>query len=346
MREARKAIPAPEWPGIFAAFAPAGTTNACLASLARCRDSDPLSALRGRPTRYEGVSTPMLEPWSDVIPGDGRPFVKMHGLRNHFVIVDGREAPYSPGTDEIAHICDVQIGIGGDQLLIVERSPRADARLRILNIDGREVGACGNATRCAAWLLMREAGTDAVTLETGAGVLRCALVGAMEVSVQMGPITHDWQAFGLSREVDTLDLPLAHGPLAHGVASWIGNPHVTFFVRDLPALDVAALAHPVLTDALFPEQVNVGLAEVLAPDLMRLKVFERPGILTGACGTGACVAVRAAQMRGLVGHGPVAVQMSAGTVTIAIGADGSADMTGPVAHSFRGVLPRNMERTT
>ena len=283
--------------------------------------------------------------WSRILPGDGRPFVKMHGLRNHFVIVDARDAPYAPQAAEIAHICDVQVGVGGDQLLVIERSARADAYLRILNVDGREVGACGNATRCAAWLLLEEAGTDTLTLETGAGVLRCVRAGAMEVSVQMGPIVHDWQAIPLAQAVDTLDLPLVHGPLAHGVASWIGNPHVTFFVKGLPSLDVAALAHPVLSDPLFPEQVNVGLAEVLGPALIRLQVYERPGMVTAACGTGACVAVRAAQLRGLVGPGAVRVEMGAGAVQIDIDEDGGAVMTGPVAFCFRGHLPSDLERT-
>ncbi len=283
--------------------------------------------------------------WSRVLPGDGRPFVKMHGLRNHFVIVDARDAPYAPQAVEIAHICDVQVGVGGDQLLVIERSARADAYLRILNINGREVGACGNASRCAAWLLMEEAGTDTLALETGAGVLHCARAGTMEVSVQMGRIVHDWQAIPLARAVDTLDLPLAHGPLAHGVASWIGNPHVTFFVEGLPSLDVAALAHPVLSDPLFPEQVNVGLAEVLGPALIRLQVYERPGMVTAACGTGACVAVRAAQLRGLVGPGTVRVEMGAGVVQIEIDEEGGAVMTGPVAYSFWGHLPRDLERT-
>ena len=279
-------------------------------------------------------------------PCDGRPFVKMHGLRNHFVIIDARCAPYTPSTAEITHICDVQVGVGGDQLLIIAPSARADASLSILNTDGRAVGACGNATRCAAWLLMEEAGTDAVTLETGAGILHCTLEGPLEVSVQMGRITHDWRAFPLAREVDTLDLPIAHGPLAHGIASWIGNPHVTFFVLDLPALDVAALARPVLDDPLFPQQVNVGLAEVLGPALIRLQVYERPGMLTAACGTGACVAVRAAQIRGLVDMGgPVQVQMGAGAVTVTVGEDASAVMTGPISYSFRGYLPRDIEST-
>ncbi len=283
--------------------------------------------------------------WSRIAPEGGRRFVKMHGLRNHFVIVDGRDAPYAPSVAQIARICDVQVGVGGDQLLIVQHSDRADAFLRILNIDGREVSACGNATRCAAWLLLEETGRDDVTLETGAGILSCTRAGLRAVSVQMGRIVHDWQAIPLAHAVDTLDLPLVHGPLAHGVASYIGNPHVTFFVPDLAALDVAALAHPVLSDPLFPEQVNVGLAEVTGVASLRLQAYERPGMLTGACGTGACVAVRAAQLRGLVGEGPIRVDMGAGAVIVEVSETGDAVMTGPVAFCYSGRLPRELEGT-
>lgn len=279
--------------------------------------------------------------WSGVALGKGRPFIKMHGLRNHFVIVDGRDAPYAPPVPEIARICDVQIGVGGDQLLILEPSERADAFLRILNVDGREVSACGNATRCAAWLLLEETGRDEVTLQTGAGVLQCRRAGQREVAVQMGRIVHDWAAIPLAREVDTLDLPLEHGPLSHGVASYIGNPHVTFFVPELAGLDVAALAHPVLGDPLFPEQVNVGLAEVTGPTSLRLQVYERPGILTGSCGTGACVAARAAQLRGLIRPGAVRIDMGAGAVTVELSDSGAAVMTGPVAFCYTGALPAN-----
>lgn len=284
-----------------------------------------------------------LAAWSNILPKGGRSFVKMHGLRNHFVIVDGRDAHYAPAVAEIERICDVQIGVGADQLLIVEASERADAFMRILNIDGREVGACGNATRCVAWLLLEETGGDTITLETRAGVLDCRRAGWREVTVDMGHIRHDWQEVPLAREVDTLDLPLEHGPLTHGVASYIGNPHVTFFVSDLAALDVAALAHPVQNDPLFPEQVNVGLAEVNGPASMRLQVYERPGILTGACGTGACVAARAAQLRGLVGPGAIRVEMGAGAVMVEVAEDGAATMTGPVAFCFAGQLPHDRD---
>lgn len=162
----------------------------------------------------------------------------------------------------------------------------------------------------------------------------------------MGRIVHDWAAIPLTREVDTLDLPLDHGPLSHGIASYIGNPHVTFFVPDLAGLNVKELVHPVLVDSLFPEQVNVGLAEVTGPTSLRLQVYERPDIQTGACGTGACVAVRAAQLRGQVGPGAVRVDMGAGSVIVELADSGAAVMTGRVAFCYTGTLPEHLEGTT
>lgn len=105
----------------------------------------------------------------------------------------------------------------------------------------------------------------------------------------MGPIVHDWAAIPLAREINTLDLPIGHGPLSHGVASCIGNPHVTFFVPELAGLEVKDLAHPVLVDPLFPEQVDVGLSEETGPTSLRLQVYERPGILTGPAVPGSAV---------------------------------------------------------
>ena len=106
---------------------------------------------------------------------EGRYFIKMHGLENHFVIVDGRDDPWKPTADEVQRICDAKTGVGGDQLIVIERSQdnSTAAFMRIFNIDGREAEACGNATRCVAWLLMEESGTDEVTLETLAGPIDC-----------------------------------------------------------------------------------------------------------------------------------------------------------------------------
>jgi diaminopimelate epimerase len=269
-----------------------------------------------------------------------RPFVKMHGLRNHFVIVDARREPFRPDTADVVRICDVQVGVGGDQLVVIEPpvDDSATAFMRLYNVDGREVGACGNATRCVAWLLLEEAGDDRVAIETLAGVLDCRRAGELSVTCDMGRLRDDWQAIPLSADVDTdaLDVPAAG--VTEGVAVNVGNPHVVFFVEDHDAIDIVRTARTIQSDALFPEQVNVGFARVTGPQSMKLVVYERGAGLTTACGSGACAAAWAAARRGLVGDGPVTVALPGGVVRIEITDDGHAIMTGPVAYSFRGVL--------
>ncbi len=270
----------------------------------------------------------------------GRFFVKMHGLRNHFVITDAREDPYRPDDEEIIRICDPQTGVGADQLIIIEppRAPGADVFMRILNVDAREVEACGNATRCVAWLMMEERKSDAITVETLAGALDCKRAGPMQVSCAMGQVTMDWRAIPLAEERDTCHLDIEFGPLSDAVALAIGNPHVVFFVDELDAIDLESLAPQIQQHSLFPNQVNVGVAQMIDDDRVRLAVYERGAGLTTACGSGACVAAYAALARGLTDSRTMAVEMPAGQVTIEITGDGTAIMTGPVAYCFSGYL--------
>jgi len=270
-------------------------------------------------------------------------FVKMHGLRNHFVIFDRRRDRRAFRRADIVRICDPQAGVGGDQLLTVEPpssegvAAGAAAGMRIFNIDGREVSACGNATRCVAHLLMEETGADTLLLETKGGMLKCRRAGAMDISVELGPIGWNWRDFPLSHEVDMRDLPVASGPLRHGMGLWIGNPHAVFFVDDLSAVDMARDAAPIHDDPLFPQGVNVGVAELLDASTIRLAVWERPGIATQACGTGACVAAFAARARGLTDSDRFTVHLPAGDLRIGIRGT-MATMSGPVAYCCRGFV--------
>lgn len=268
----------------------------------------------------------------------GRFFIKMHGLRNHFVITDGRDEPYHPDDREIIRICDQQTGVGGDQLIVIEqaRDNGADIFMRILNVDGREVEACGNATRCVAWLLMEEQGRDELVVETLAGKLPCSRTGPMEVSCGMGRVTMEWQDIPLAEERDTCHLDLSFGPLGDGIALAIGNPHVVFFVEDLDAIDIRSIAPDIQRHPLFPNQVNVGVARMTAADAMRLVVYERGAGLTAACGSGACVAAYAALARGLTDSNKMTIEMPAGSVAIEIADDGMATLSGPVAYCFSG----------
>ena len=278
----------------------------------------------------------------DTLEAPGRSFIKMQGLRNHFVIVDGRDESYNPDTPEVVNICDPQTGIGADQLVVIE-PPHTDgayAFMRLLNVDGRDVEACGNATRCVAWLLMEEASTDSISIETLAGVLECQRKGDMRVSCDMGKISMEWQKIPLSREQDTLHMKIESGPLRDPVGLSIGNPHAVFFVDDLDVVDLESLAPAIQKNNLFPNEVNVGTAQIIDSTNIRLVVYERGAGLTTACGSGACAAVYAARARGLTESNRVTVSMPAGSVDIDIGADDHATMTGPVALSFQGCLPK------
>jgi diaminopimelate epimerase len=274
------------------------------------------------------------------LAGGTRGFVKMHGLRNHFVIVDGRGEPYRPSASETARICDPETGVGADQLIVAEPPSQAGAAafMRILNVDGWESEACGNALRCLAWLLMEETGAESVIIETAAGLRRCRATGAMRVEADMGAARLGWREIPLSREMDTAHLGLAHGPLRDPVAASMGNPHLTFFVDDLDGVDVARWAPAIQRDPLLPEQANVGVAQMLDAETIALSVWERPGILTAACGTGACAAAVAAVRRGYSDATRFRVVMRGGTVEITLAEDGSVRMEGEVAVSFAGVL--------
>ena len=275
----------------------------------------------------------------------GRPFIKMHGLRNDFIIVDGRREPYRPSAEEIIRICDRHEGVGGDELLIVN-PPRSEsgsddayAFVRIFNPDGREVEACGNATRCVGWLFMQESRCERVVVETIGGLLTCSRADKKQVAVEMGKLRTGWQDIPLSREIDTLHLEIGAGPLQDPVGMNIGNPHAIFFVDDVDAIDMAIYGPQLQNHPLFPEEANIGAAQLIDSKTLKLSVWERPGALTTACGTGACVAVGAAHRRGLTEASHMTVIMPAGSVEIELKNDDTVVMIGPVETCYAGYLP-------
>lgn len=276
--------------------------------------------------------------WERLRPA-GRRFLKMQGLGNHFVIVDARTEPFRPEAEEIARICDIHRGVGGDQLVVLEPAEGpGDVFMRLYNVDGREVEACGNATRCVAWLLMEEAGRDTVEVRTLAGLLACERTGELRVRCDMGRVSSDWRDVPLAEAADTLRLAVGHGALQECVAVNVGNPHAVYFVDDVDAVPLAELAPAIQNDAMFPQQANVGIAQIADEAHILLRVYERGAGLTTACGSGACAAAFAANARGLLCADVVNVSMPAGEVAIELSADSRATMTGPVAYCFSGNL--------
>jgi diaminopimelate epimerase len=264
-------------------------------------------------------------------------FVKMHGLGNDFVVIDARRDAFCLDRTRAHAIADRKTGIGCDQLIVIEKPQRAgaDVFMRIHNADGGEVEACGNATRCIATLIMAETGGDRVVVETNAGLLEARPESGGRVSVDMGPARLDWREIPLANSQDTLHVDLALGSLADPVCTNMGNPHATFFVADAMSIDLAALGPLLEHHKLFPERANIGVAQVLSPERLRLRVWERGVGITRACGTGACAALVAASRRGLVGR-RAEIVLDGGALTIEWRGDGHVIMTGPVATSFNG----------
>ncbi|HXQ42908.1 MAG TPA: diaminopimelate epimerase [Candidatus Udaeobacter sp.] len=269
----------------------------------------------------------------------GLPFLKMHGLGNDFVVIDMRERKVDLDGDRARGIADRRTGVGCDQLLLIEpaKSKVADAFMRIRNADGGEVEACGNGARCVADVLMREKGSRHVVIETVVGLLDAEAADAGQVSIDMGAVRLDWREIPLAKAMDTLHLDLALGPLRDPVAVNVGNPHAVFFVADAEGVDIAALGPVLERHPLFPERANIEVASVVAPDRIRMRVWERGVGVTRACGTGACATLVAAARRKLTGRRGEVV-LDGGTLLIEWLADNHVRMTGPVAVSFSGEL--------
>jgi diaminopimelate epimerase len=271
-----------------------------------------------------------------------RPFLKMNGLGNDFVVVEARTQPFSPTAEEVRAIADRQRGIGCDQLIAIEPGDGVDAKVRFWNSDGEEVSACGNGTRCVGWLLMQSAGKDAAVIETKAGKLYAERAGERLVSVDMGEPRLEWDEIPLAEPHDTraLDVTLYDHPalaLPPGCVS-MGNPHVVFFVADSATAPVREIGPVVEKHPLFPEHVNVGFAEIEDRNTIRLRVWERGAGLTLACGTGACAALVAAARRDLTDR-TATVLVDGGELLIEWRGDNHVIMTGPAAVDFAGELP-------
>ena len=267
------------------------------------------------------------------------PFTKMHGCGNDFVVMDERVTSLGLSPARAAAIADRHRGVGCDQFISLEPSVAhgVDVFMRIRNPDGSEAGACGNATRCVVSYLAAETGRSVFTIQTISGLLPARVLPDGRVEVDMGPARLGWQEIPLAGPADTLHLDLATNSVADPAAVSMGNPHAIFFVDDLEAIDIATIG-PLLENAeIFPDRANIGFAQILAPDRIRLRVWERGAGLTLACGSGACATIVNAVRRGLTGRRATVIA-DGGVLDLTWRDDGHVLMTGPAATSFRGVI--------
>lgn len=272
-------------------------------------------------------------------------FIKMNGNGNDFVIIDIRQGFGNESfqmTPQLASwIAYRRFGIGCDQIILLEHSVKADVFMRIYNADGSESGACGNATRCVADLLM---GTKSeVSVETRAGILIGTRAGANEISVNMGEPSLEWDKIPLAREVDCMALPIEVNGLKSPTAVSMGNPHMVFFVPSgIGQVDIGKYGPGLETHELFPERANVTVAEIRGRDHIISKTWERGVGKTLSCGTAACATLVAAVVHDLAEPKAV-IEQPGGKLTIEWKETGEIIMTGKVAKTFSGEFIWDLE---
>jgi diaminopimelate epimerase len=258
-----------------------------------------------------------------------RTFHKMHGLGNDFVIFDAREEPLAMDEPLARAISDRKTGVGCDQLIVLEKSSSAELRMRIWNHDGIEVESCGNASRCVVAL------THAKTIETGGGLVTGEQDGS-DIEVSLGEPQFDWDKVPVTYAMPTNPMPMAWGELHNPVALSVGNPHVVFFVENADGIDLDELGPRIEHDPVFPDRINVNVAEI-HPEGIRLRTWERGAGITRACGTGASATAVAAILTTRV-QSPVKVTMRGGSLTIAWAPGEPIRMRGAATYVFKGEI--------
>ena len=270
-------------------------------------------------------------------------FVKMHGLGNDFVVVDRIRQAVDIGPDEVRFLANRRLGVGCDQVLLVEPATRTEAafRYRIFNGDGNEVEQCGNGARCFARFVRDEGltGLDEIPVETAAGIIVLRLQVDGQVTVDMGPprLEPSEIPFDAPQAAPAYTLEAGGEMLEIGAVS-MGNPHAVIIVPDVQTAPVARLGPVIEAHPRFPRRVNVGFMEIIAPDHIRLRVYERGTGETLACGTGACAAVAVGRLQGHLDE-TVNVDLPGGRLVISWPGDRkSVLMTGPATRVFTGTI--------
>ena len=270
-------------------------------------------------------------------------FTKMHGLGNDFVMLDGISQRIKLSPEKIRGLADRHLGIGCDQVLLVEspRTPEADFRYRIFNADGSEVENCGNGARCFARFVheRRLTAKPQLLVETSGGLLQLNLLENDEVGVDMGaPILEPERIpFTADRHAETYPLDVDGEIYTIGAVS-MGNPHAVLLVEDVDSAPVETLGPRIERHERFPQRVNVGFLQVQSRSEARLRVFERGVGETRACGTGACAAMVAARLRDLLDE-EVQLHLPGGTMTIHWSGPGQpVTMTGPATTVYQGQI--------
>ena len=259
---------------------------------------------------------------------------KMDGLGNDFIIFDKRKKSISLTKDQIMKISD-RNNIGCDQVIFVDADKSNNAYLTFYNSDGGEIKACGNGSRCAAYLLMKENNTKKISLKTKAGILLAELDNKNLVSINMGQPNFEWKRIPLLKEMDNKNLKIKINStegkeIVGGFSLSVGNPHVIFFVKNINQFNIKDIGPKIENHEYFPEKCNVTLANIKNKKHVKVNVWERGAGLTKACGTAACAtAVSGAVLR--LNERCVDIEFPEGLLNIDWKTDNNIYMTGKVS---------------
>ena len=260
---------------------------------------------------------------------------KMDGLGNDFVIIDQRQDRISLSNDQIKKICNRNF-IGCDQLIFIKKNEKIDADIEFYNSDGSFSGACGNGTRCVAYLLSKEMHKNKIILGTESGNLESKILDEKLVETKIGPAKTNWNEIPLVEKSDTINLNykiVDNNNKEHfgGTAVNVGNPHIVFFVNNIEDFNLEKIGPEIENDKLFPKKCNVTLAKINNENHIKVKVWERGAGLTKACGTAACATAYAAKINGKIKN-KTEIEFELGKLSIFIDDNGNIFMTGPVSN--------------
>ena len=219
---------------------------------------------------------------------------KMDGLGNDFIIFDNRKKSISLTKDQIVKIAD-RNNIGCDQVIFIDKDKNSSAFLKFYNSDGGEISACGNGSRCVAYLLMKEGKNEKISMRTKVGILEAELNDNNLVSINMGLPNFKWDKIPLVKNMDNKNLKIKiknieGKEIIGGFSLNIGNPHIIFFVEDISNFNLKEIGPEIENHIYFPQKCNVTLASIKSRKHLKVKVWERGAGLTKACGTAACAA--------------------------------------------------------
>ena len=262
------------------------------------------------------------------------PFIKMHGLGNDFLIIDCRENNYKFSKSQIILLGNRNIGVGFDQFVLMYNSDKENIQtfLKFWNSDGSSSSTCGNATRCVADIIMNETGLSEVNIATNAEIIKCVKLTNGQISTNMGIPKIKWKDIPLSVKCDTSKLPIDGNPLATS----IGNPHCTFFVKNLNQFSISKIGKETEINALFPERTNVQIAEIVNESKIKVKVWERGSGITMASGSSACAVAFSANRLNLTKNS-VQIILDGGIVNVDCKKDGIW-VSGDIKYVFSGKI--------